>query len=125
TGERLLKNYRIPWESEILARAIPHATLPINILDPASEAMLLAVRACLELRRLDPVTLRGWRRTLARYTLDQKQLAGTVDRAQLAATASKLLGNELGATLADAICDGTPLDKNRGLRSAIGKHFAP
>jgi len=27
-GERLLKNYRIPWEKELLARAVPHPTLP-------------------------------------------------------------------------------------------------
>lgn len=125
TGERLLKNYRIPWETEILARAIPHPTWPVNTLDPASEATLLAVRACLELRRLDPVTLRGWRRTVTRFRLDQRQLAGTVDRAQLATRASELLGDKLGPMVADTICDGAPLDKNRVLKSAIRKHFAP
>ena len=125
TGERLLKNYRIPWETEILARAIPHPTWPVNTLDPASEATLLAVRACLELRRLDPVTLRGWRRTVTRFRLDQRHLAGTVDQAQLAARASELLGGELGPMVADAICDGARLDKNHALRSAIRKHFAP
>jgi hypothetical protein len=125
SGERLLKNYRIPWETEILARAIPHPTLPVNTLDPASEAALLAVRVCLELRRLDPVTLRGWRRTVDRFRLDQRQLAATVDRAQLAARASELLGEELGAMVADAICDEAPLDKNHVLRSAVRQHFAP
>ena len=51
-GERLLKNYRLPWEAALLADAMPHPTMPIRILDPASEAVLLAVRACLELSRL-------------------------------------------------------------------------
>ena len=65
-GERLHKNYSIPWETEILARAISHPTFPVKILDPATEAVLVTVRTCLELRRADPVTLRGWRSTLAR-----------------------------------------------------------
>lgn len=125
TGERLLKNYRVPWEAGILARATRHPGQPVNMLDPASEATLLVVRASLELRRLDPVTLRGWRRTVDRFRLDQMQLAETVDRAQLAARASELLGEALGPMVADAICDGVPLEKNHGLRSAIRKHFTP
>ena len=124
-GERLHKNYRIPWESKILALAIPHPTLPVKMLDPASEAVLLAVRTCLELRRLDPVTLRGWRTTLARFALDRKQLAGTLDRAQLSGRASELLGDELGTLLTDAIYDGRALEENRRLRAAVRQHFSP
>ena len=103
-GERLHKNYRIPWETDILAQAVPHPTLAVKILDPASEAVLLGVRACLELRRLDPVTLRGWRTTLAKFELDRKRLAETLDRTQLAGRATQLLGDDLGAMLAGAIC---------------------
>src|SRR5580704_13209705 len=33
TGERLLKNYRIPWEDQLLACATRHPSLPILILD--------------------------------------------------------------------------------------------
>jgi hypothetical protein len=124
-GERLHKNYRIPWENEILARAISHATLPVMMLDPASEAVLLGVRACLELRRPDPVTLRGWRTTLVRFALDRKQLAETLDRVRLTRRASELLGYDLGATLADAIYGEGPLEKSGRLRPAIRKHFAP
>src|ERR1700674_4695046 len=102
-GERLHKNYRIPWETEILARAIPHPALPVKILGPASEAVLLGVRACLELRRLDPVTLRGWRTTLARFALDRRRLAETLDHAQLSSRASELLGEDIGAMLTGAI----------------------
>src|SRR5215469_7966395 len=39
-GERLLKNYRLPWEAIILSRAILHPTFSIRILDPTSEALL-------------------------------------------------------------------------------------
>lgn len=124
-GERLHKNYRIPWETAVLARAISHPALPVRILDPASEAVLLAVRACLELRRLDPVTFRGWRTTLTRFALDRTQLAGTLDRVQLADRASELLGDEIGTMLTEAIYGGGSLEKHRRLRSAIQRHFAP
>jgi len=124
-GERLHKNYRIPWETEVLARAIPHPTLPVKILDPLSEAVLLGVRACLELRRLDPVTLRGWQTALTRFALDRKQLAETLDRAQLAGRASELLGDDLGAMLTDAIYGEGPLEERYHLRPAVRRHFAP
>jgi hypothetical protein len=124
-GERLHKNYRIPWETEILAQAIPHPTLTVKILDPASEAVLLGVRACLELRRLDPVTLRGWRTMLARFALDRKQLAKTLDHAQLAGRATELMGDDLGAMLAEAIFREGPFEESGRLRRAIRRHFAP
>jgi thymidylate kinase len=124
-GERLHKNYRIPWEPEILARAIPHPTLTVKVLDSASEAVLLVVRACLELRRLDPVTFRGWRTTLTRLAQDRKQLAETLDRAQLIGRASELLGDDLRAMLTDAIYDEGLLEKSGRLQPAIRKYFAP
>jgi thymidylate kinase len=124
-GERLHKNYCIPWETEILARSIPHPSLPVKLLDPASEAVLLGVRTCLELGRLDPVTLRGRRTTLARFSLDRERLALAIDHAQLAGRASELLGDDLGAMLADAICSKAPFDENGRLRTAVRKHFAP
>jgi hypothetical protein len=124
-GERLHKNYRIPWETEVLARAIPHPTLTVKILDPASEAALLGVRACLELRRLDPVMLRSWRTTIARFALDRKRLAETLDRTQLTSRASELLGDDLGAMLTGAIYGEGSLEESDRLRTAIRRHFAP
>jgi thymidylate kinase len=124
-GERLHKNYRIPWETDILARAILHPTVPVKILDPASEAVLLGVRACLELRRLDPVTLRGWRTTLARFALDRRRLAETLDHAQLSSRASELLGEDIGAMLTGAIYGEGTLEGSHRLRTAIRRHFAP
>ena len=46
-GERLLKNYRLPWEAFILERAVFHPTLSVRMLDPTSEAVLLSVRTSL------------------------------------------------------------------------------
>jgi hypothetical protein len=70
-GERLLRNYRIPWEEVLLTRAILHPTLAIRMLEPTSEALSLVVRASLELRRLDPVTLYVWQATTRKFALDR------------------------------------------------------
>jgi hypothetical protein len=124
-GERLLKNYRIPWEVELLAQALPHPRLPIRILDPASEAILLAVRACLELGRLDPVTLRSWRVTTRKFALDRKELAARVDRRMLCERARELMSEELAEVVADAIYGRQELEGCRHLRRSMRAHFAP
>jgi thymidylate kinase len=124
-GERLLKNYRVPWEHDFLSRSVPHPTLPIRILDPVSEAILLTVRACLELGRLDPVTLRTWRATTEKFALDRKELAIRVDRRILCERARELMGDELAELVADAIYSRRELEACRRLRRSVRAHFAP
>jgi hypothetical protein len=124
-GERLLKNYRLPWERSILARAVPHPALPARMLDPASEALLLMVRASVELRRLDPVTLRGWRAALHKFALDREELARQVDRAALRDRAAEVLSAEAADMLADAFCGGRPLSELGRLRRRIRRELAP
>lgn len=123
-GEPLLKNYRIPWEERLLARAIVHPTLPIRMLDPASEAVLLVVRWGLEPRRLDPVALRNRPATLGKFALDREELAVRVDRASLRNLAAELMDEELAELVADAV-HGQPSRRNRyRLRRRIEAHFA-
>lgn len=124
-GERLHKNYSVPWEEQILERAQPHPTFPIKLLDPATEAVLLGVRSCLELRYSDAIALRRWRTTCTRFAVDRKRLAETLDREQLARRASELLGNEVGPMLTDAIYDGQALEKNRRLRANVRQYLSP
>jgi hypothetical protein len=124
-GEPLHKNYRIPWESDLLSRAIPHPALPIKILDPATEAVLLAVRVCLELGRLDPIMLRDRRTKLAGFALDRKRLAGMLDRGQIAERATELLGDRVvGAMLADAFCREETFVRGGGSWRAIRRQLA-
>jgi hypothetical protein len=123
-GERLLKNYRIPWEEVLLTRAILHPTLPIRILEPTSEAVLLVVRACLELRRLDLMTLCVWEATTRKFALDRADLAALVDRAALRDLAAELLGEDLAERVADAFYGEQPLETQVLLRRRMTKHFA-
>lgn len=124
-GERLLKNYVLPWEDVILARAITHPTLPIKILDPASEAVLLVIRSCLELRRRDPVTLRHWAATTRKFALDRKALAAHIDRAALYELAAELMGDELAAQIVQAFYAAEPPQNQGQLRRHIERHLAP
>ena len=105
-GERLLKNYRIPWEKTVLARAVRHWALPILILDPASEALLLLIRSCLELRSSDPVTLRNWAATKQKFELAREALAARVERGMLSERAAELMGEEpIGKDLANSMIE--------------------
>jgi hypothetical protein len=129
TGERLLKNYRIPWEDQLLAHATRHPSLPILILDPASEAILLVVRACLELRRTDPVTLRRWGTTREKFALDREALIPEVDEGALRARAAKLIaegpnGEDLADRIVEAFYDAGGLKIPVALRRRVEAHFA-
>ncbi|MDR3531279.1 MAG: hypothetical protein P4L90_12105 [Rhodopila sp.] len=123
-GERLLKNYRLPWEATLLAGAITHPTMPLRTLDPASEAVLLATRACLELRWLDPVTLRGWAGTINKFERDREELARQVDRKALRGRAAALLGEDLADGVVEAIFGEKPLEKQRHFRRLVRKRMA-
>jgi thymidylate kinase len=124
-GERLLRNYRIPWESLILANATLHPTLPIRVLDPLSEVMLLVVRANLELGRLDPMTWRGRRAAITKFELDRKALITRVDRASVRAAATQLFGGECADQVTDALYHHRPLYRWGGLKRRLIKRFAP
>jgi thymidylate kinase len=123
-GKPVLKNYRIPWENEILAHSTRHQALPIRVLDRVSEALLLVVRSCLELSRLDPIAVRDWERINRKFALDHKELAKLVDASVLRARANALFGRDLADLLTTAFFDGKPLGSQSLLRGLIRRHFA-
>jgi hypothetical protein len=124
-GERLLKNYRIPWEEIILSQAIIHPTLPVRILDPLSEALLVVVRACLELRRLDPISFRSWEATKDKFALDRGELSARIDPLMLSKFATECFGDDLGHHVTEAIYSDQPLELLSDLRRRVERHFAP
>lgn len=123
-GEPLLKNYRLPWEDLVLASAVRHPALPIRVLDPATEALLLAVRGCLELSRLDPVTLRNWRAVTCKFTLDRVDVASRVDRGALRDLAATLLGDDLAAMVVAAVCGEEHFERQRRFRRRMTRQLA-
>jgi thymidylate kinase len=111
-GERLLRNYHLPWEDVVLARTIVHPVLHIRMLEPAVESLLLAVRTCLELRRSDLVTLRRWREAKQKIALDRADVAARSEPAALHDLAKSLLNEELAAMVVESIHDPAELERN-------------
>lgn len=123
-GNSLLKNYRLPWEEAVLARAVIHPTLPIRILDPTDEALLLIVRSCLESRWSDPIAFRDWRTVKDKFALDRRELAARVGRSTFASRAAELLDHDLADMLADAIYGEPTQQDQRRIRRRLQSHFA-
>jgi len=124
-GEPLLKNYRVPWEGFILARAILDPTLSIRILDAPTEALLLAVRACLELRRSDPIAVRDWGVLTGKFADDRIDVARRVRPLELREVAAGLLGEELAEMVSGAIFGEGALQDQHRLRRRLTGHLAP
>jgi len=104
-GEPLLKNYHAPWEQELLARAVFHPSLPIRMLDPVSEALLLTVRMSLELSGFDPVALRQREATLRKFELDREELSERINPEDLRELAARLLGEDAAGVPGEILFD--------------------
>lgn len=124
-GEPLLKNNRIPWEDALLARSVRHPSLPVRVLDPAGEALLLMARACLEHSWFDPVAVRKRQGRREKFELDRRRLAALVDRKEFTALAATLVGDDLAALCVKALDDPRPLEDQGELRRGMTRYFAP
>lgn len=125
SGEALLKDYRLPWESIILAHAVRHPQFPIRVLDPASEALLIMVRSALELRRTDPLAIRHWSDLRQKFALDREAIAGRLDLSAFRERIGETLGSDLADIVTDAFFAHKPLERQARLRRRIRKVLAP
>lgn len=124
-GPRLLRHYQLGAEDEILAHSVRHPVLPLRVLDPDTEAVLLVLRACLELRRDDPVTLRHWAAACTKIAADRAALVPVVDPVAVRQRATALLGEALADGLVDALLANRPLEGQYRLRRRIRRALAP
>lgn len=124
-GRSLLKEYRLPWEPTLLKHAIFHQDAPIKVLDPACEALLIFVRACLELQRSDPVVLRHWALLRKRFALDLGYIAAQADAALLRARAGEMFSREVAMLVTDAILGRPGFRAAEALRSRLRKELRP
>ncbi len=124
TGGKLLNEYRLPWEEMILRAATAAPGLPLRVLDPASEALLLVVRGCLELQRTDLVVLRRWRATIRKFEMDREELASRADRDAVRRRAAEALGEDMAEAVTEAVFGPVPLHRQRRLRRRIRRALA-
>lgn len=116
-GESLLKNYCLPWEADLLETAVFHPTLPIKVLESSREAILLVVRAALELSMLDPVVLRRWKSSTEKRQLDYGYARNRLDSKVVRITAFELAGERAGGLICKVLEDARVLrDQGRSLR---------
>jgi hypothetical protein len=88
-------------------------------LDAASEAVLLVVRACLELRRSDPVAAWNWTSMTEKFAFDRALLATRVDHDAVRARAAELMDEAIAVQIAGAMFDPRPLHQQRGRRRRV------
>jgi hypothetical protein len=124
-GSALLKTHRLPWEKSLIRRAVANNGAGIPILDAASEAVLLVIRASLELRWADPVAARHWHAVTQKFALDRALLARRTDLEALRRRASELLDEHTAKLVVEAWLDQRPLHSQgnlrRGLRRALAR----
>lgn len=125
SGDALLKEYRLPWESVILARAVRHSQFAIRVLDPASEALLIVVRSALELRWTDPVAIRHWANVKQKFALDRETVEARLDPIILRERINETLGSDHADTVVDGFFARQPLERQRRLQRHIRKALAP
>jgi hypothetical protein len=123
-GGALFKTHRLPWEHSLIGRAERQPGSRLPLLDPASEAVLLVVRASLELRWHDPVKAWSWSATTRKFALDRSFLTTLVDRKAVRERAAELLDEAIAASIAAAFFDPRPLQSQRDLRRRIRKAVA-
>ena len=94
-GQRHLKGYRLPWESQLLATRHFDTDYGVYTADPAIELLLLLVRAALKHRARDRLRRRSddsSRRDAVDFTRELAWLRGRVADGALRETARSLLG---------------------------------
>lgn len=123
-GSALLKTHWLPWEEALIRQARPRKGPGPPTLDDTSEAVLLVVRASLELRRFDPVVARRWSSVTGKFAADRARLAVRVDREEVRARAAELLDGEVAAAVAAALFDPRPLQKQHELLRRVRRNVA-
>jgi hypothetical protein len=123
-GGKLLKTHRLPLEQQVLAESAFHPELPIRLLDPPTEAVLLVLRGCVELRRRDPVTLRSWRALCEKFETDRAILSVQVDRGAVHRRAAQMFGAHLADDIVAALLDPMPLHRQTRRRRIL-RRLAP
>ncbi len=121
-GHSLVKTFRLPVENALISRSEMHESLPIRILNPADEAMLLIVRANLDMRRDDPVVGRRWSELERKYADDLAFLVPRIDAAKVKNAAAEVFSPQLAERIVSQL-RATSL-RNYRLRRALARELS-
>lgn len=124
-GHSLLKNFRLPIEDGVIARSVLHPRLPIRLLDPVDEALLLIVRLHLELRRTDPIALWRWGELERKYADALTDVAAKVDADKLRQRARELFSAQTANRIGDSLRALAAAPPRGRVRAAIARELSP
>lgn len=125
SGAAFLKDFRLPWESTVLARAVRHSQFPIRVLDLASEALLIVVRSALELRWTDLVAVRHWSDVKRKFALDREAIAARLDPTTFRERVHEIFDSDVADIIVEGFLARQPLERQTRLRRRIRKALAP
>lgn len=127
-GEKHLKGYHVPWESELLTTRHFDPEHGIYVVNPAMELVLLLVRAALKSRWRDPVLryLRGKKAGKSDFEREYDFLWARTGKAELLEVAHQWLGREPSKKLDQILDDPNSQKKFNAfaaeVRSALRLH---
>lgn len=124
-GNALLKTYRLPYEDLFIARSNRHPSLPIRILDPLDEALLLMVRSSFELRRMEPITVRRWKEMKEKFALDFADLLPRINAAEFFGRTREIFTADLAHEIASKFTARTPFRSLGNIRRRIETELKP
>jgi hypothetical protein len=128
-GQRHLKGYRLPWESQLLGTRHFDAQYGIYVANPALELLLLLVRAALKHRLRDRLRRRSQdsrRRDTVDFSRELAWLRARVSDATVCETARSLLGSAadepLRRLLAEPLAPDRLIDFATAIRPVMRRH---
>lgn len=122
-GNALVKNHRLPDEDSFICRSAQHQSLPIRMLHPTDEALLLMIRGSFELHRYDPITIRRWRSMNEKFDLDWATLRPRIDAAEFADRSRQLFTPDLARRISAQLASPHPWRELRRLRGTMEREL--
>ncbi|HXV72229.1 MAG TPA: hypothetical protein VEB69_12635 [Acidimicrobiia bacterium] len=126
TGPRHLKNYRLPWASQILATRVKDPVSGVYTADPAQELLLLVVRAAMKVRARDRLKpLLGKNAVAADLTAEFDWLIARIGREAPVHIAAEVLGGRVSGLVASCVESRLTFNDLVRLRRALKASLRP
>lgn len=123
-GPPLFKNDRLPCEAAFLARSRCLPGSRLRVLSAEDAALLLFVRAQLELGRFDPVAFKHHKKLMEKFRNDFSELKPELDAGAVRRVAAEVFDMALAERIAQAIAAPDPVAASSQLRRKVARALA-
>ena len=119
SGERHLKRFRLPWESQVLTARIRDEATGAYMTHPAQEVVLVMVRAALKLRWRDRIKLAVKREAKTSAQNEAAWLMKSTDEESVRAIATEWLSSDSADAILAALSNGVTGKNLVGVRRCV------